>query len=149
MVFDGLSWSRDVGNREEAVRNEENSVATGLSARGAGQTLALAWDRLLETLPEDWSHLLVEVELQADEPYDRVALIASALNPERCGKRSAFRFRVAHDFGYGAAPEMARRCLDLLDGARIAGRLRVLRLLEETRAVATQGPVWRIEGRSL
>jgi len=128
---------------------EEKPVARDLSARGSAQTLVSAWNRLLERLPDDWSHLYAEVELQPTESYAEVALIVSPLNPERCDRRAAFRFRVGRGFGYGAAPEMTRRCLERLDEARIPGRLHLLQLLAEKRPVETQGPVWRLGGRSL
>jgi hypothetical protein len=128
---------------------EKNPVASGFSVREPAQTLVLAWNRLLERLPDDWSHLYAEVELRPTESHADVALIVSPLNPERCDGRSAFRFRVGRNFGYGAAPEMARRCLERLDEARIQGRLHLLQLLAEKRPVETQGPVWRLGGRSL
>ena len=128
---------------------EQDSAANDLSALGGGQTLAAAWDDLLETLSDDWSDLLVELELRADRPYRPVALTVSALNPERCDERSALRFRVGRDFGYGAAAQAARRCLELLDEQRVEGRLRLLDLLSQRRPFETQGSVWRRGGRSL
>ena len=128
---------------------EQNSADNGLSESGSGQTLAAAWDDLLEGLSEDWSDLLAEVELRRGEPYHPALLIASALNPERCDERVAFRFRIARDFGYGAAASTARRCLELLDEHQIDGRLRLLDVLSQRRPFETQGPVWRLGGRSL
>ncbi len=60
-----------------------------------------------------------------------------------------FRFRVAHSFGYGAAPGMVRRCLARLDEEGIPGRVRVLRALSDTHPVGTQGPVWTIGGKAV
>jgi hypothetical protein len=126
-----------------------NPVASGFSALASAQTLASSWDRLLERLPDDWSHLYAEVELRPTESQERVALIACPLNPEHCDRRSAFRFRVARSFGYGAAPELAKRCLERLDRAHVPGHLRLLQLLCEKQPSETQGPVWRLGGRSL
>ena len=58
-----------------------------------------------------------------------------------------FSFRVARTSGYGASPEMGRRCLARLDEVGILGRLRILRVLSDTRPVATQGPVWYAGGK--
>lgn len=127
----------------------ENPVESGLSARGPAQTLVAAWNRLLERLPDDWSHLYAELELRPTESLEDVALIVSPLNPEHCDGRTAFRFRVGRSFGYGAAPEMAGRCLERLDEARVSGRLHLLQLLAEKQPLETQGPVWRLGGRSL
>ncbi|MGA9762710.1 MAG: hypothetical protein WBQ14_09825 [Gaiellaceae bacterium] len=128
---------------------EQNSAANGLSEREGGQTLVAAWDGLLAGLSEDWSDLFVEVELRPDEAFHPVALTVSPLNPERCEKRAAFRFRVGRAFGYGAAPSITRRCLQLLDERHVEGRLRLLDLLAQRRPFETQGPVWRVAGRSL
>ena len=135
--------------RKTRIAIEADSVASGVSGRGSAQTLVSAWNRLLERLPDDWSHLYAEVELRPNELYEDVALIVSPLNPAHCDGRAAFRFRVGHSFGYGAAPEMVRRSLERLDEARIPGRLHLLQLLSEQRPVETQGPVWRLGGRSL
>ena len=63
--------------------------------------------------------------------------------------RSAFRFRVAQHFGYGASPQMTARCLERVDSEGIRGQLTVLRVLSDTHNVATQGPVWRVEGKAV
>jgi hypothetical protein len=44
---------------------------------------------------------------------------------------------------------MTRRCLARLDEAGINGRLMILWALSDTKAVATQGPVWYVEGRAV
>ncbi len=128
---------------------EQDPAENGLSVSGAGQTLAAAWDGLVDGLSDDWSDLLVEVELFSDLPYYSAALIVSPLNPGRCDERAAFRFRVGRQFGYGAAPALVRRYLELLDERGVKGGLRLLNALAQRRPFETQGPVWRIEGRSL
>jgi hypothetical protein len=76
-------------------------------------------------------------------------LLLSPVNPARYGGPTTLRFRVARSVGYGTAPSMARRSLERLDAERITGRLRFLRVLSATSHVATQGPVWRVAGRSV
>jgi hypothetical protein len=44
---------------------------------------------------------------------------------------------------------MTRRCLERLDEEHITGTLRFLRVLSATTHIATQGPVWRLAGRSV
>lgn len=128
---------------------ERNPVAPNLSAHEGAQTLVSAWERLPERLPEDWSDLLVEIELRGEVPYERVAPIVSALNPERCGERSSFRFRVGRAFGYGAAVSTVSSCLRSLDSLGIRGRVRLLKTLVQRRQTQTQGSVWGPGGRSL
>ena len=109
--------------------------------------LADNWAEALATLPDDWSDLLCEVEFTSSDFMERGALLMSPLNPRRDGARGALRFRAARTFGYGASPGMVRRCLERLDGERMTGAFRVLRVLSDTDPVHTQGPVWYVGGR--
>jgi hypothetical protein len=113
------------------------------------RSLAAAWNNLVAGLPADWSDLYAEVRLDSTDFLERGALLLAPVNPARADRAVGFRFRVARRFGYGAAPEMARRTLERLDEERITGELTVLRVHSDTRPVATQGPVWRIGGRAV
>jgi hypothetical protein len=44
---------------------------------------------------------------------------------------------------------MARRSLERLDEEGITGSVRALRVLSDTSSAFTQGPVWRVDGRSV
>jgi hypothetical protein len=112
-------------------------------------SLAEAWDAVLGTLPDDWSDLYCELELRSSDDLERGALHCAPLNPSRYGGTPGFRFRVARRFGYGASPQMVRRCLERLDAAQIPGEVRVLRALSDTKPAQTQGPVWYVGGRSV
>jgi len=112
-------------------------------------SLAASWDGLLAALPDDWSDLYCELELTSTDHLERAALLMAPINPARFGGTVGFRFRVARLRGYGASAGMTRRCFERLDEEGIPGRLVVLRALSDTRPVATQGPVWRVGGRSV
>ena len=112
-----------------------------------GPTLAAAWETALATLPADWSDLLCELEVGSSDYAQRAALMLSPLNPTRDPAKVAFRFRVARRFGYGASPQMVRRCLERVDEEGIRGRVAILRALSDTHNVATQGPVWYVAGK--
>jgi hypothetical protein len=71
------------------------------------------------------------------------------MNPRRDGHRAVLRFRCARVSGYGVSPEMARRCLERADREEIRGTVTVLRALSDTQHVATQGPVWQIDGQTV
>lgn len=129
----------------ELLAAGEPALAPAVARAG----FAASWDALLGTLPEDWSDLYCEVELASTDYLERGALLLSPVNPARYAGTPAFRFRVARSFGYGASPEMTRRCLERLDAEGIRGRVEILRALSETRPVGTQGPVWRVAGRSV
>jgi hypothetical protein len=113
------------------------------------QRLDDAWARELAALPPDWSDLYGEIELASSDHLQRAALLLAPLNPAGVPGRSAFRFRVARTFGYGASPQMTARCLERVDAEGIIGRLTVLRVLSGTHNVDTQGPVWRVEGKAV
>jgi hypothetical protein len=110
-------------------------------------TLAGAWDDAVATLPPDWSDLYAEVELTSSDYIEPGALRLSPLNPTRPDARPLFRFRAARKFGYGASPEMARRCFARLDEAGIRGELRILNVLSDSYPAKTQGPVWYAAGK--
>ena len=88
------------------------------------EPVAGQWDTALAGLPADWSDLLCELQLTSTDHLARAALLTAPINPTRVPDRTAFRFRVARMFGYGASPEMTRRCLERLDAEDFRGRPR-------------------------
>jgi hypothetical protein len=111
--------------------------------------LAVQWDTLAAALPADWSDLLCRVELESSDDLSRSALLAAPLNPSRPERDVGFDFRAARTSGYGASPQMVRRCLARIDETGIPGRVEVLRALSDTQHVSTQGPVWYVGGKVL
>lgn len=147
------------GIRRLLARIDDEGLAGTLSlleaARTAAQSarvassLAADWDEALAGLPLDWSDLHCELELTSSDHLDRAALLAAPINPVRERSRLAFRFRAARRFGYGASPGMTRRCLERLDADGVRGSVRILRALSDTHNAATQGPVWRVGGKTV
>jgi hypothetical protein len=131
----------------DRIRAQVELVTFSASPPEPGETptswppLEDAWLAALATVPDDWSDLYAEVELGSSDFLPPGALRLAPLNPSRPDRGLAFRFRVARSFGYGASAEMARRCLARLDEDGIRGRLLILWVLSDTKAVATQGPV--------
>jgi hypothetical protein len=109
------------------------------------------WDDEIARLPPGWRDLLAVIDLDSTDFLAQAALAGAPLNPARVPGEIALRFRVAaYGFGgYGAAQGMARRCLERMDAIGITGRLRFVDAVSQTDNVATQGPVWRIAGRSV
>jgi hypothetical protein len=138
---------------EEHIRGELELVSTAAPEPGVPADerprLTEAWDEALATLPPDWSDLYAELELVSSDHLERAALAMAPLNPARFGERPALRFRAARRFGYGASPGMVWRCLARVDEEGITGQLRILRVLSDTDPVATQGPVWYVEGKAV
>jgi hypothetical protein len=113
------------------------------------KTLVDSWDGALSELPPGWSDLLCELELDSSDHIPRAALLGAPLNPTRVTDAIALRFRVSGKQGYGASPAMARRCFERMDAEGITGRITVLHCLSDTENADTQGPVWRLAGRSV
>jgi hypothetical protein len=113
------------------------------------QTLVGSWETLLATLPPDWSDLLCRLELDSTDYVASAALLGAPLNPTRNPRESSVRFRVSGKQGYGASPLMVRRCLERMDAEGVTGHLEVVNALSDTENVGTQGPVWRVAGRSV
>ena len=137
------------------LRAEEAAVAPVAAARTPmgpaprSEPLAGQWTALVSDLPPDWSDLWAEVELDSSDFVQRGALLLAPVNPARHGGPTTLRFRCARLRGYGTAPEMARRCFERCDAEEITGKIRILRVLSDTSLVSTQGPVWRVGGRSV
>jgi hypothetical protein len=132
-----------------SVESTTEAAGTAEHSRTAEPSLPLSWDAALATLPADWSDLLGEIELGSSDYVERAALHLSPINPRRDGVRLALRFRSARKAGYGASPEMVRRCLERCEAESILGRAHVLRVLSDTHSTQTQGPVWQISGQTV
>jgi hypothetical protein len=131
-----------IRGRLELVTYSAAVVEPAREARVSWPPLEEAWLSAVAALPEDWSDLYAEVELASSDFLDLGALRLAPLNPSRPDRGLAMRFRVARSFGYGASSEMTRRCMARLDEEGIKGRLLILWALSDSKAVATQGPVW-------
>lgn len=127
-----------LGSQKAAARPEREVVA-----------LADQWDAQLAELPADWSDLLAELRLDSSDYIERAAVLCIQMNPRRVGTTTNMRFRGARRAGYGVSPEMARRCLERCDHETIRGTVEVLRALSDTQLVATQGPVWILDGETV
>ncbi|HEY1514659.1 MAG TPA: hypothetical protein VGF66_12995 [Gaiellaceae bacterium] len=152
---DGSATSPD--NMTRLLRNVPNG-ALSLSGSQAEEQVASAreitpltasWDSAIAGLPADWSDLYVELQLTSTDFIEPASVLCIQCNPRRDGTRAALRFRCARVQGYGVSPAMARRCLERCDAADIQGSVSVLRAVSGSRHVATQGPVWLENGRTL
>jgi hypothetical protein len=134
-----------IGGRLELVGSER----TAAGAEHYVPSFVEMWERELTSLPPDWSDLHGEVRLDSTDYLDPGALALAPVNPSRISGATGFRFRCARRFGYGASPEMVRRCLARMDERGITGSVSVLRALSDTRPVYTQGPVWYVGGKAV
>jgi len=136
---------------EHSSSGESREDAPALSAPtlASSQSLEDAWDALVESLPPDWSDVLCELELDSSDHLPRAALLGAPLNPTRNPEAIALRFRVSGKDGYGTSVGMARRCFERMDAAEITGTLSVVIEVSDASKAWTQGPVWRVAGRSV
>jgi hypothetical protein len=134
-----------IGGKLELIGTDEAETQRKISRASLAET----WDVALERLPPDWSDIYAEIELVSSDWLERAALLLAPVNPARVGDRPVLRFRVAREQGFGASPGMTRRCLERLEQEGIRGELRIVRVLSGTEHVATQGPVWYVEGRAV
>jgi hypothetical protein len=97
-------------------------------------SLAADFQRILETLPPDWTDLEVDVRIEDESRYVDTAVALSQVNaqvyqhPQEQGWH--WRLLVAHSFGHAAAPETVRGVLEKLDADGVAGQLRVAEVRE-------------------
>jgi hypothetical protein len=130
------------------VLSGSQAAATPAPARTI-QALTASWDAALAGLPADWSDVFAEVQLTSTDFVERTAVLCVQCNPRRDGQRAALHFRCARVRGYGVSPEMARRCFERCDAERIHGTVSILRVISDSKPVATQGPVWIAEGKTI
>jgi hypothetical protein len=123
-------------------------VATAAST-AAAPSLVAAWEHALSELPPDWSDVLCLLELDSSDHLPRAALLGAPMNPSRVPGEIALRFRASGKQGYGVSPRMARRCFERMDAEGITGTLTIAYDLSDAENALTQGPVWRLAGRSV
>jgi hypothetical protein len=138
--------SEGIGGRVEPAAF--GGVGDAEEAAAVKRSLGHEWGDLVAALPADWSHALVRLRLDSSDFVDRAALLMAPCNPQLEG-HSTLRFRAARSRGYGVAAQMARRSFERLDGEGITGTVEIFHVVSDAHPVATQGPVFRLGGRSL
>ena len=90
--------------------------------------MALADDfqRIVDSLPPDWTHLTLDLRIFDEERYIEAATLLVQINAQPYSKYDwHWRVHVAHDFGHAAAPETVHGTLAVLDEQGIEGELRM------------------------
>ena len=100
--------------------------------------LAESFHEVLESLPDDWTDLEVDLRIFDEERYVDAAVLLTQVNAQPYSRADwHWRLLVAQRFGHAAAPETVEGTLALLDREGIAGEL-VVRDLREGRAEVVQ-----------
>ena len=90
--------------------------------------MALADDfqSILDSLPDDWTDLALDLRITDETQYVDAAVILTQVNAQPYSKADwHWRLSVAHRFGHAAAAPAVHSALRLLDDAGIAGELAV------------------------
>ena len=88
--------------------------------------LAEEFERVVESLPPDWTDLELDLRIFDEDRYIEAATFLTQINAMPYSKHDwHWRLRVANEFGHAAAAETVKGTLALLDRERIAGELAV------------------------
>jgi hypothetical protein len=100
--------------------------------------LADSFQDVLESLPDDWTDLEIDLRIFDEERYVDAGVILTQVNAQPYSKADwHWRLLVAHRFGHAAAAETVTGTLALLDREGIEGEL-VVREVREGRAEVVQ-----------
>ncbi|HET8975949.1 MAG TPA: hypothetical protein VFN15_04910 [Solirubrobacterales bacterium] len=100
--------------------------------------LAEDFAAIVDSLPEDWTDLDLDLRIADEGRYVDAAVMLAQVNAQPYSRADwHWRINVAHTFGHAAAPETVRGVLAKLDTESIAGELRI-RNAREGRAEIVQ-----------
>ncbi|MEJ7657663.1 MAG: hypothetical protein WKF33_11605 [Thermoleophilaceae bacterium] len=97
-------------------------------AVGKVAVVALAPDfqRIVDSLPPDWTQLELDLRIFDEERYVEAATIIVQVNPQPYSKHDwHWRLRVANEFGHAAAAETVHGTLAVMDTLGLEGELAV------------------------
>jgi hypothetical protein len=96
------------------------------------------FQELLDSLPDDWTDLELDLRIEDESRYVDAAVILSTVNAQPYSKADwHFRLLVAHNFGHAAAAETVKGALAKLDAEGLSGEM-VLREMREGRSEVVQ-----------
>jgi hypothetical protein len=100
--------------------------------------LADEFDEILESLPGDWTDLVMDLRIFDEGRYIDAAVMLTQVNAQPYSKADwHWRINVAHSFGKAAAAPTVRGTFALLDEEGIRGEL-IVRDVREGRAEVVQ-----------
>ena len=102
--------------------------------------LAAVFQSILDSLPDDWSYLQLDLRIDDESRYVDAAVLLAQCNAQPYSRHDwHWRVRCAHRFGHAAAPETVHGVLRQLEAAGIEGEL-ALREIREGRIEVV--PMW-------
>jgi hypothetical protein len=101
-------------------------------------SLADDFQRVLDSLPPDWTDLELDLRIEDESRYVDTAVALSQVNAQPYSEADwHWRMLVAQSFGHAAAAETVKGVLEKLDGEGVAGEMQV-REMREGRAEVVQ-----------
>jgi len=101
--------------------------------------LADTFQRIVDSLPDDWTDLELDMRIADESRYVEAALYLTTCNARPYSKHDwHWRLLVAHRFGHAASAQTVHGALALLDDASIDAEL-VVRETRSGRAEITHG----------
>ena len=86
--------------------------------------LADEFEKIVESLPPDWTHLEFDLRIFDEDRYIEAATFVVQVNAQPYSQHDwHWRLHSAREFGHAAAPETIRGTLELLDENGIEGEL--------------------------
>jgi hypothetical protein len=86
--------------------------------------LAQDFDRIVASLPPDWTHIELDVRIRDEERYVEAATILVQVNAQPYSRHDwHWRLHAAREFGHAAAAETVHGTLHLLDEQAIEGEI--------------------------
>jgi hypothetical protein len=93
--------------------------------------LAEDFQKIIDSLPPDWSYFQFDLRIHQEDRYVELAPIVAEVNAWPLSKADYhWRYNVAREFGHAAAAESVRGNLAKLDALGISGEI----LMRETRS---------------
>src|SRR6478672_602313 len=103
-------------------------------------SLGDAFQAVLDSLPDDWTDLEIDLRIFDESRYIDAAVLLSQVNAQPYSRADwHWRVLIAHTFGHAAAAETVKGTLELLDREEIEGEM-VVRDVREGRAEVV--PMW-------
>jgi hypothetical protein len=86
--------------------------------------LAQDFDRIVVSLPPDWTHAEMDLRIRDEERYVEAATMLVQVNAQPYSRHDwHWRLHMAREFGHAAAAETVRGTLHLLDEQAVEGEL--------------------------
>ena len=102
--------------------------------------LVASFQELLDSLPDDWTDLELDLRIDDENAYIDTAVALSQINAQPYSQAEwHWRLLVAHSFGHAAAPETVLGVLGKLDAEGVTG---VMQLREVREGRAEVVPMW-------